>query len=55
MEGRTEEMKSKLIREVTAAMSRTLQAPKERIRVVIYEVPTSNWGIGGDTAASLGR
>ena len=55
LEGRSSEMKSTLIHEVTAAMSKSLQAPKERIRVVIYEVPKSNWGIAGDTAESLGR
>ena len=55
MEGRSSEMKSELIREVTEAMSKSLQAPKERIRVVIYEVPKTNWGIAGDTAAALGR
>lgn len=55
MEGRDSQMKASLIREVTEAISKSISAPKERIRVVIYEVPKSNWGIAGDTAESLGR
>lgn len=55
MEGRSKEKKANLVREVTDAMSRTLDAPKERIRVVIYEVPSEHWGIGGETADTLGH
>lgn len=55
MEGRSKEKKANLIKEVTAAISRTLEAPAERVRVVIYEVPSAHWGIGGETAESMGR
>ncbi len=55
LEGRSKEMKTDLIREVTKAIGRSLNAPEESVRVVIYEVPKSDWGIGGDTAESLGR
>ena len=52
--GRSKEMKTDLIREVTKAIGRALNAPEESVRVVIYEVPKSDWGIGGNTVESLG-
>ena len=55
LEGRSKEMKTDLIREVTKAIGRALNAPEESVRVVIYEVPKSDWGIGGNTVESLGR
>lgn len=55
LEGRTEEKKAELIREVTDAIHRSLGAPKEAIRVALYEVKKTDWGIGGETAKSLGR
>jgi 4-oxalocrotonate tautomerase len=55
LEGRSDELKAELIREVTDAIHRSIGAPKESVRVAIYEVKKSAWGIGGETAASLGR
>jgi 4-oxalocrotonate tautomerase len=55
LEGRSDELKAELIREVTDAIHRSIGAPKESVRVAIYEVKKSDWGIGGETAASLGR
>lgn len=48
VEGRTREQKHALIRELTNTMSQTLDVPKERIRVAIYEVTADEWGIGGE-------
>lgn len=53
LEGRTDEQKSNLIREVTDAMSRTINAPKERVRVIITEMPKAHFGIGGESASKL--
>ncbi|WP_454839887.1 2-hydroxymuconate tautomerase [Pseudomonas hormoni] len=55
IEGRTDEQKEMLIREVSEAMSRSLDAPIERVRVLINEVPKSQFGIGGVPASKLGR
>ena len=55
MEGRTKEQKAELIKEVTDCIHRVLNAPKDTVRVAIYEVGKSDWGIGGRTAESLGR
>ncbi|MHC5249744.1 4-oxalocrotonate tautomerase [Enterococcus sp. LJL90] len=48
--GRTPEVIEKLIAEVIATVSQTLESPPEKIRVVINEVPASHWGIAGVSA-----
>lgn len=55
MEGRTEKQIEKLIEELTITAVKTLQTPRETVRVIVYEVPKTNWGIGGVTAKKLGR
>ena len=55
MEGRSEEQKEAMIREVSEALARTLDSPLDRVRVLISEVPKSHWGIGGTSASKLGR
>ncbi|MEY2619652.1 MAG: hypothetical protein RL522_2654 [Pseudomonadota bacterium] len=55
LSGRTDEQKAKMIAAVTQAIADTLGAPKESIRVLVHEVPSTHWGIGGQTAKSLGR
>lgn len=55
IEGRSDEQKETLIREVTEAMSRSLDAPVERIRVLITEMPKQHFGIAGQSAKKLGR
>tara|TARA_R110001583_G_scaffold134394_2_gene286112 strand:- start:23907 stop:24146 length:240 start_codon:yes stop_codon:yes gene_type:complete len=55
MEGRTDEQKEAMVAEVTSAISRTIGAPEENIRVLIHDVPKQNWGIGGTSAKKLGR
>ncbi|MFJ7970291.1 4-oxalocrotonate tautomerase [Psychrobacillus sp. NPDC096389] len=48
-EGREPEKKEKLIYEVTETVSAVIGAPKETIRVLITEVPTTHWGIAGQS------
>jgi 4-oxalocrotonate tautomerase len=55
IQGRTEEQKERLIADVTEAIHKSLGAPVETIRVLVNELPASQWGIGGKTAKSLGR
>jgi 4-oxalocrotonate tautomerase len=55
MEGRSDEQKEAMVEEVTAAISRTIGAPEETIRVLINDVSKQNWGIGGTSAKKLGR
>ena len=53
LEGRTSEQKADLIREVTDAMHRSIDAPKERVRVIITKMPKEHFGIGGEPASKV--
>ena len=55
LEGRDEAKKAALIAAVTDAISTTLGAPRETIRVLIQEIPKTQWGIGGKTVKDLGK
>ena len=55
IEGRNEEQKRAVIKEVTEALERAVGAPKQNIRVWIHDVPKENWGIAGESALDLGR
>ncbi len=52
IEGRSQEKKDALIREVTDAVARTSDAPREAIRVILYEVPAGQWGVAGVSKAN---
>lgn len=55
MEGRTEEQKRSAIEKVTQALHETVDAPLEKIQVMIIDLPKINCGIAGKTAKELGR
>ncbi|MFO7527836.1 MAG: 4-oxalocrotonate tautomerase [Marinobacter sp.] len=55
LEGRTDEQKEMLISEVTDAISRSLGAPVENVRIIITEMPKQHFGIGGQSVKKLGR
>lgn len=55
LEGRTDEQKAELIEKVTQAICGSLGSPQEAVRVLVQEVPKTQWGIGGKTAKALGR
>ncbi len=55
LEGRDEQKKAALIAAVTEAISTTLNAPRESIRVLIQEIPKTQWGVGGKTIKDLGK
>ena len=48
-EGATTEQKATLIREVTTLLQKTLGKNPATTVVVIDEVETDNWGIGGES------
>jgi 4-oxalocrotonate tautomerase len=52
-EGRTNEVKEKLIREVTEAVSKSLGISKEHVTIIINDVPKSNWGIQGEQVSKM--
>ena len=45
--GRPPEKKEELIRRVTDTIAETLGISKERVHIVLYEVPAENFGHGG--------
>lgn len=50
-EGRSENQKRRLIQRVTDALVEEAGAQRERVTVVIYNVPATDWGHGGTTLA----
>ncbi|BFM09557.1 2-hydroxymuconate tautomerase [Halioxenophilus aromaticivorans] len=55
LQGRSDEQKEALIKEVTDAVVKSIAAPPENITVSIAEFSKTNWGLGGVTAKKLGR
>lgn len=55
IEGRDEEQKARLILALTEAAVESIQAPRESVRVIITEVPKTDFGIAGRTVKALGR
>ena len=55
LEGRTEEQKKAVNEKVTQALVEAVDAPVNSVRVLIQEVPKTNWGIAGVSAKDLGR
>ncbi|CAI0893821.1 4-oxalocrotonate tautomerase family protein [Serratia proteamaculans] len=52
-EGVTAENKRQLIEGVTELLERVLNKPRNATFVVIDEVATDNWGIGGESVTAL--
>lgn len=52
-EGRTEDQKEKLIKEVSECVAKTVDVAIEHVEVLIYDVPKSNWGIKGAPASKM--
>lgn len=51
IEGRTDEQKRALVEEVTAAVSKTVNAPKENITIIIEEMQKAHYANGGVRAS----
>jgi 4-oxalocrotonate tautomerase len=52
--GRTPEKKEELIKNVTHAIADTLQIPKERVHILLYELPKENIAHGGVPLSKIG-
>lgn len=53
--GRPRETKQALIRTVTAAIVETLHVKPESVRVILQEVTSEHWGIGGVSAQDVAK
>lgn len=49
LEGRSEELKAEFIRQVTDAAVNSLGAPRESVRIIIVEMPETDFGVAGQT------
>ncbi len=47
IEGRSVEQKHALIKEISEAAIRVLDADPDNVRIVINEVTAADWGVGG--------
>ena len=52
-EGRSKEVKRKLIQEVIKTVSDVLGIEKERVQVIITNVSKDDWGLKGDQASEI--
>ncbi len=52
-QGRSEADKAVLARELTDAFQRACGSTRERIYVIIRDVPKENWAIGGEMSTNL--
>ncbi|WP_369855736.1 4-oxalocrotonate tautomerase family protein [Candidatus Thalassolituus haligoni] len=55
IEGRSEEVKREIIEKVTQTLAEASNSPVEAIRIIIQEVPSTNWGKAGVMAKDEGR
>ena len=53
VEGRSEDMKRKLMQELAKAAIEVLNAPEQSVRVILTEVPPAHWGVGLKTKADM--
>lgn len=55
IEGNSEDRKRELIARITDAFTESLGAPRASVRVIISEVPASDWGVGGTPFSDLAK
>lgn len=48
LEGRSSEVKRKLVKDVTGAVAQNLDVPIEKIRILLNEISAENWNVGGN-------
>ncbi len=55
LEGRSDEKKGRMAQRVTQAVSETLGAPVESIRVLVHEASSDDWYVGGKSKSERDR
>ncbi len=48
VEGRTAEQKAGLVKDITEAVVKNADVPKERVHVIINEMKKTDYGMGGE-------
>ena len=49
IEGRSPDLKKKLIKAVTDSIETSIDAPRQSIRIIIREVPAAHFAVAGET------
>jgi 4-oxalocrotonate tautomerase len=52
-EGRSDEVKENMIKEISKVVAETSGAPIEEVQVVLFDVPKKHWGFGGVPSTKL--
>lgn len=52
IEGRSQDQKEAMFREVTEALGRTVAAPPQSVRIMINEVPREHFAVAGVSKAA---
>ncbi len=55
LEGRSKEKISSMIASVTEAVATELETPKDRVRVIVTEIPKTHWAVGGVPMSEKGN
>ena len=55
LEGRSDEQKATLMRRVAESAARHFEVPLAEVRLIIVEVPKTQWSVGGVTMAEQER
>lgn len=48
LEGRTQEQKEGLIRDITEVVAKNADVPKERVHVILSDMKHGDYGVGGE-------
>jgi len=48
LEGREQEKKKRLVREVTEAICRSIDVKPQQVRIILDEMPRDNYSVGGE-------
>jgi 4-oxalocrotonate tautomerase len=52
LQGRSQAIKAELVARLTDAAVATLNVDSEQVRVLLYELPSEHWAVGGQTKAA---
>lgn len=55
LEGRTQDQKDAMYKEVTAALSRTLNTPPENVRIILHESALAHFAVAGVSKAKTAQ
>ncbi|WP_041264716.1 tautomerase family protein [Geobacillus thermodenitrificans] len=55
LSGRDQKVKERLLKNVARAVCDTLEVPPGRVRVLLYEIPSTHWMVGDQAKNTLSK